>query len=120
VIDAIWSGKIVYTAESSRSLLRDAYKMSPIHYYDPQLFEYSILIPYRLKIPAIRSVLEYGNFLVLFVLFVITLEFYDPDNINSHEKIFMVYATGFVLEKLAAMQEHGLRGALAHALQDML
>jgi hypothetical protein len=35
VIDAIWSGKIVYTAESSRSLLRDAYKRSPIHYYDP-------------------------------------------------------------------------------------
>jgi hypothetical protein len=24
----------------------------------------------------------------------------------------MIYATGFVLEKLAAMQEHGLRGSL--------
>lgn len=35
VIDAIWSGKIVYTAESSRSLLRDVYKRNPIHYYDP-------------------------------------------------------------------------------------
>jgi hypothetical protein len=41
VIDAIWSGKIVYTAENSRSLIRDAYKKTPIHYYDPvcdQLF----------------------------------------------------------------------------------
>ncbi|PVF92813.1 hypothetical protein CPB86DRAFT_809214 [Serendipita vermifera] len=107
VIDAIWSGKIVYTAESSRSLIRDAYKRSPIHYYDPR--KAPLLDHYRLKIPAIRSVLEYGNFLVLFVLFVITLEFYDPDNINTHEKIFMVYASGFVLEKLAAVQEHGLR-----------
>lgn len=35
VIDAIWSGKIVYTAESSRSLLRDVYKRNPIQYYDP-------------------------------------------------------------------------------------
>jgi len=80
----------------------------------------------RLKIPAIRSVLEYmkwvsselGNkysakihsFLLLFVLFVIALEFYDPEKINLMEKVFMVYAAGFCLEKLAAMQEHGLRG----------
>jgi hypothetical protein len=35
VIDAIWGGKIVYTAESSRSLLRDVYKRNPIQYYDP-------------------------------------------------------------------------------------
>lgn len=35
VIDAIWSGKIVYTAESAHSLIRDAYKKAPIHYYEP-------------------------------------------------------------------------------------
>jgi hypothetical protein len=75
VIDAIWSGKCVYTAESSHSLLSDTYKRAPIHYYDPRkaplLDHYrsappdhflpltSPDIPDRLKVPAIRSVLEY-------------------------------------------------------------
>ena len=36
VIDAIWNGKCVYTAESSHSLLSDTYKRAPIHYYDPR------------------------------------------------------------------------------------
>ncbi|KAG8836029.1 hypothetical protein FRC17_010493 [Serendipita sp. 399] len=107
VIDAIWSGKIVYTAESTRSLIRDTYKLSPIHYYDPT--HAHLLNHYRLKVPAIRSVLEYINFLILFVLFVINLEFYDPEAVNWAERIFMVYASGFCLEKLAAMHEHGLR-----------
>jgi hypothetical protein len=50
------------------------------------------------------------SFLLLFILFVIALEFYDPEKINLMEKVFMVYASGFCLEKLAAMQEHGLLG----------
>lgn len=35
VIDAIWSGKVVYTAESTHALIHDNYKKNPIHYYDP-------------------------------------------------------------------------------------
>jgi hypothetical protein len=50
------------------------------------------------------------SFLLLFILFVIALEFYDPEKINFMEKIFMVYASGFCLEKLASIQEHGLLG----------
>lgn len=47
----------------------------------------------------------YGvSFLVLFVLFVIALEFYELEHINLAETLFMVYASGFCLEKLAAMQ----------------
>ncbi|KIM34106.1 hypothetical protein M408DRAFT_5463 [Serendipita vermifera MAFF 305830] len=102
VISAIWSGKIVYTAESAHSLIRDFYKRAPIHYYDPR--KAPLLDHYRLKVPAVRSVLEYGNFLVLFILFVVALEWYEVDNINRHEAIFMIYASGFCLEKLAAMQ----------------
>lgn len=33
VIDAIWSGKIVYTPESHHALLSDNYKRAPIHHY---------------------------------------------------------------------------------------
>lgn len=48
---------------------------------------------------------------MLFTLFVIALEFNEPDRINVAEGIFMVYSLGFTLEKIAAMQEHGIKGA---------
>lgn len=48
--------------------------------------------------------------MILFILFVITIEFNDPNQINVAEAAFMVYALGFTLEKLAAMQEHGMKG----------
>jgi len=35
VIDSIWSGRCVYQAQSSHSILSDNYKRTPIHYYDP-------------------------------------------------------------------------------------
>ncbi|PCH44315.1 hypothetical protein WOLCODRAFT_165062 [Wolfiporia cocos MD-104 SS10] len=107
VIDGIWSGKIVYQADSSRSILSDTYKRTPIHFYDPH--KAPLLDHYRLKVPAIRSVLEFMNFLVLFIFFVIALEYNERDRINAAEAIFMVYALGFTLEKVAAMQEHGIK-----------
>ncbi|KAI0953934.1 hypothetical protein AcV7_007322 [Taiwanofungus camphoratus] len=107
VIDGIWSGKIVYQADSSRSILSDTYKRTPIHFYDPH--KAPLLDHYRLKVPAIRSVFEYTNFLLLFILFIVALEFNERDKINVFEAIFMIYALGFTLEKVAAMQEHGIQ-----------
>ena len=67
-----------------------------------------------------------SSFLVLFVLFILTLEFRELNTINVFEILFMIYALGeskrrflccqshrfsllgFALEKLAAMQEHGV------------
>jgi len=107
VIDAIWSGKCVYQAQSNHSILSDTYKRTPIHFYDPH--SAPLLDHYRLKVPAIRSVLEYLNFLLLFVLFVVALELNEQDRINPAEMLFMIYGLGFTLEKVAAMQEHGIR-----------
>ncbi|KAF7430867.1 hypothetical protein PC9H_006581 [Pleurotus ostreatus] len=107
VIDGIWSGKCVYQAQSSHSILSDTYKRTPIHFYDPH--KAPLLDHYRLKVPAIRSVLEYMNFLGLFILFVIAIEFNERDTINVSEFVFMIYALGFTLEKVAAMQEHGIK-----------
>lgn len=56
------------------------------------------------------ELLTCSSFLILFILFVIALEYYELETINIYEKVFMVYAGGFCLEKLAAMHEHGLRG----------
>lgn len=107
VIDGIWSGKIVYQADSSRSILSDTYKRNPIHFYDP--YKAPLLDHYRLKVPAVRSVLEYSNFLILFILFIFALEFNELNRLNMAEAIFMIYALGFTLEKVAAMQEHGIK-----------
>ncbi|KAJ8095307.1 hypothetical protein PM082_010530 [Marasmius tenuissimus] len=124
IIDSIWrygflvwvpfhvstsfnSGKIVYQAQSSHSILSDTYKRNPIHFYDPH--KAPLLDHYRLKVPFIRSVLEYVNFLILFVLFVFAVETSERDTLNISEILFMVYAAGFTLEKVAAMQEHGIR-----------
>ncbi len=89
-----------------------------------------------LKVPAIRSVLEYlkyvvrpfafllvydvGNnsFLILFLLFVIAVELNEMDRINAWEVMFMVYSLGFSLEKVAAMQEHGIRGDVFRKLTE--
>ncbi|KAG8925536.1 hypothetical protein FRC01_010038 [Tulasnella sp. 417] len=107
VIDCIWSGKVVYQAESDHSFLSDTYKRKTIHFYDPR--NAPILDHYRLKVPAVRAVLEYAEFLVLFILFVIALEGNEVDKINWSEGIFMLYALGFTLDKVAAMQEHGMK-----------
>ncbi|PBK69268.1 hypothetical protein ARMSODRAFT_1019246 [Armillaria solidipes] len=107
VIDGIWTGKCVYQATSNHSILSDTYKRTPIHFYDPH--KAPLLDHYRLKVPAIRSVLEYTNFLILFVLFVIAIEMNQLDSINAAEMAFLIYGLGFSLEKVAAMQEHGMQ-----------
>ncbi|KAG5717438.1 hypothetical protein E4T56_gene7242 [Termitomyces sp. T112] len=107
VINAIWTGKCVYQAESSHSILSDTYRRRPIHFYDPH--RAPLLDHYRLKVPAIRSVLEYLNFLILFILFVIAIEVSERDKLCVPEVIFMIYSLGFTLERVAAMQEHGIK-----------
>lgn len=52
--------------------------------------------------------------MILFTLFVIALEFNEPERINVAEGIFMVYSLGFTLEKIAAMQEHGIKGVFSY------
>ncbi|KIM44732.1 hypothetical protein M413DRAFT_442685 [Hebeloma cylindrosporum] len=107
VIDVIWSGKCVYQAQNSHAILSDTYKRTPIHFYDPH--KAPLLDHYRLKVPSIRSVLEYLNFLILFILFLLAIEFNQRDRLNFWEISFMLYAFGFTLEKIAAMQEHGIK-----------
>lgn len=43
------------------------------------------------------------------MLFVVALELNEKPTINKPEALFMIYGLGFVVEKLAAMQEHGIR-----------
>jgi hypothetical protein len=66
----------------------------------------------NLHIPLIFS----ASFLILFILFIIAMEMSEIKRINFSEILFMIYALGFTLEKVAAMQEHGIRGNQARLL----
>jgi hypothetical protein len=44
------------------------------------------------------------------------VELNERDHINAWEIVFMVYSLGFSLEKVAAMQEHGIRGDVFRGL----
>ncbi|KAJ6591536.1 hypothetical protein DFH09DRAFT_1244623 [Mycena vulgaris] len=103
VIDGIWS----YSSIANVLTSLQTYKRTPIHFYDPH--KAPLLDHYRLKVPAIRSVLEYFNFLILFILFIFAIEINELNRINFAEMLFMIYALGFTLEKVAAMQEHGIK-----------
>ncbi|KAF9511363.1 hypothetical protein BS47DRAFT_1298922, partial [Hydnum rufescens UP504] len=110
IINAIWAGKIIYQAESDHAILADTYKRAPVHFYDPM--RAPLLDHYRLKVPAVRAVLEYLNFVLLFILFLVVLETNEIDAINFPEWMFIMYAFGFTVDKLASMQEHGLKPCL--------
>lgn len=84
-----------------------SYKQRPIQIYNPH--KAPILDHYRLKVPRIRAILEYVNFVILFVLYILTIEHIDTNYMNGYELAFIVYALAFSLDKAAAMREHGLK-----------
>lgn len=47
-----------------------------------------------LKVPKIRSFLEYANFVILFMLYVIAVEGIEEDHLNKKELLFIIYALG--------------------------
>lgn len=74
-----------------------------------------------LKVPKIRSIIEYVNFLVLFCLYVLAMEGLEDHRMNWRELAFIIYASGmcmtvtrlipaFSLDKLAAVRERGVKG----------
>lgn len=137
------SGKIVYQAESTRSILSDVSNLY-VPLLQPTLkvvhrrtnvlqFTFTTLIEPRFWITidsksppsdlflntlskflshhsSATALTSFHSFLILFILFVVALEFNERDRVNVPETIFMVYALGFTLEKVAAMQEHGIKG----------
>jgi hypothetical protein len=60
------------------------------------------------------------SFIILFILFIVALEFNQYDRLNISELLFMLYALGFTLEKFAAMQEHGIKGGFLFLSQKKL
>lgn len=59
--------------------------------------------------PKVRAFLEYLNFVILFVLYVVAIESINTEYINGPEIAFIIYAIAFSVDKLATIREHGLK-----------
>lgn len=106
VIDGIWRGHVVLSIQSSHSLMKDNYKQRPLSIYDPS--KAPVLDHYRLRVPRIRAWLEFGNFILLLVFYVLALGQKGNSSWSFQETIFSIWLAGFALDEFAQLKEHGL------------
>ncbi|KAL4876967.1 hypothetical protein BJY04DRAFT_199055 [Aspergillus karnatakaensis] len=105
VIDAVYHGKITYTPLSSVDILPDRYKHLPISLYNPR--KAPRLNHYRLIVPQLRGMIEVCQFIVLLVLYVLTMVCREGLEVTMSEMAFWAYTSGWILEEFAAIVEHG-------------
>lgn len=105
IIQDIHAGYVVYSAEAHRSVLADNYKPKPIEVYD--FHSAPFLNHYRLRVPKYNSILEFVNFTVLLVIYVLCLAAKDVNRMSVWEEIFIVFAAAFVLDEYSASIEYG-------------
>ena len=105
VMEAIYLGRIVYTPSSFIDIIPDHYKNKPITLYYPK--KAPRLNQYRLMVPRTRNALDLCQFLMLLVLYILTMEHRRSDEFTRYELVFCVYATGWALDEFASILEHG-------------
>ncbi|KAH9457577.1 hypothetical protein Pst134EA_021450 [Puccinia striiformis f. sp. tritici] len=105
VIDAIWTGKIVYTSTAIVDILSDRYKHRPVSLYNPR--NAPLLNHYRLTVPRNRAALEYFHYAILILSYVTTLQTRQLNKMNGFEIWFNVFTIGFAADKLGSILEHG-------------
>lgn len=105
VTEAIYKGRIIYTPSSFFDIIPDHYKYKPIVLYDPS--KAPLLNQYRLIVPRTRNILEVCQFVILLILYIITMQNRDETRFTGQEVCFTVYAFGWVLDQVASILEHG-------------
>lgn len=105
VIDAIYTGRIIYTPSSFLNIIPDRYKQKPISLYDPR--DAPLLNQYRLIVPRTRNILELIQFVILLCLYLAFMTERDASRVSGIEVCFAVYAFGWVLDNFATILEHG-------------
>ncbi|KAI0635594.1 hypothetical protein C8Q77DRAFT_1155382 [Trametes polyzona] len=105
VVNDIYSGRMVFSMTSNRSVLADNYKPKSIEVYDVRKAPF--LDHYRLRVPKYGAILEFLNFALLLTTFLLCLSKKDMNAMNVFELIFIVFATAFALEEYTASKEHG-------------
>lgn len=137
LVNLIYSGHLIYSPISSRSIISDSYISertrqrrraygqsgpsdftsvhSHAHINDEDLREVYVYNPYqagwldhsRLKVPKWRKSMEFTSFVILLALFVSTLAWRDLHHLTVVEIIYIVFSFGFILDEFAASKEHG-------------
>jgi hypothetical protein len=105
VVDAVYHGRIVYTPVSMVDILPDHYVRQPVSLYDPA--KAPLLNHRRLIVPRLRNLIGFAGFLVLTLLYVLTLAHRNSSSLGVYEIIFIVYTTGWIVEEFADIVEHG-------------
>ncbi|KAL8786798.1 MAG: hypothetical protein Q9195_008056 [Heterodermia aff. obscurata] len=109
VVDAIYTGRLIYTPYSFIDILPDHYKHKPISLYNPA--KAPLLNQYRLIVPRISNALDMCQFLVLLFLYILVMTDERPKDrrpdFTVPEVIFTVYALGWALHEFATILEHG-------------
>ncbi|TFK75140.1 receptor-activated Ca2+-permeable cation channel [Pluteus cervinus] len=105
VVNDIYSGRVVFTLAGTRSVLADNYKPRAIEIYDTRKAPF--LNHYRLRVPRYGAILEFLNFALLLLTFVLALSNQDMTTMTPWEMAFIVMASAFALEEYTAATEHG-------------
>lgn len=105
VVNAIYTGRIVYTPTSFIDILPDRFKKRPISVYHPR--KAPILNQYRLNVPRTRNIIQVVQFIILLALYVWVMTDQNPDKFGLSEWVFCIYTFGWVLDQCASMLEHG-------------
>ncbi|KAF9024917.1 hypothetical protein BDZ89DRAFT_1161975 [Hymenopellis radicata] len=105
VVNDIYSGRVVFSIAAHRSVLADNYKPRAIEVYDCRKAPF--LDHYRLRVPRYGAILEFLNFALLLITFVLCLATQSLDAVNGWETLFIIFACAFVLEEYTAATEHG-------------
>ena len=106
-IDGIWHGKVVLSPmQASHAILNDSYKKRPLSIYDPT--KAPLLNHLRLRVPSIRSKLEFTTFVVILILYVAALAQKGSPTWTVQETLFSIWLFGFAVDELAQLQERGL------------
>ncbi|KAL8286871.1 hypothetical protein RQP46_003877 [Phenoliferia psychrophenolica] len=109
VISAIYTGEISYRPEGgAHSLLNDDYKSKPVvEIYDWR--KEPFLDHYRLRVPMIRTRLEFGTFSLILVLFLLTELTRSNGRVTLWETLFVLWSLGFCLDEFASVKENGIQ-----------
>ena len=83
VVNDIYTGRVVFSMMSHRSVLADNYKPRSIEIYD--VLRAPFLDHYRLRVPKYGAILEFINFGALLFLFLLCLssKFHTTSTLNN-------------------------------------
>jgi hypothetical protein len=105
VVESVYYGRVVYTPNSWFAIIPENYKRGGISLYDPR--KASILNQNRLIVPRTRHIIEVCQYIILIMLYVMTMINRNYGQFTGWEVAFLTYTAGWCLNEFASTLEHG-------------